>query len=103
MAARLWRPEHSQQDGKLHLDDPQVREAAIKALTYPTTAYKEGFGGSGGTEPLMDGLSISRTCVNSAGFALRRLFQSSYVISSSMPVLRIRGRTYCPRAPKALL
>jgi multiple sugar transport system substrate-binding protein len=30
-------------DGKLHLDDPQVREAAIKMLTYPTTAYKEGF------------------------------------------------------------
>src|SRR5213080_2705724 len=30
-------------DGKLRLDDPQVREAAIKALTYPTTAYKEGF------------------------------------------------------------
>jgi multiple sugar transport system substrate-binding protein len=34
-------------DGKLHLDDPQVREAAIKALTYPTTAYKEGFVPSG--------------------------------------------------------
>jgi multiple sugar transport system substrate-binding protein len=30
-------------DGKLHLDDPQVREAVIKALTYPPTAYKEGF------------------------------------------------------------
>ena len=30
-------------DGKLHLDDPKVREAAVKALTYPTTAYKEGF------------------------------------------------------------
>jgi multiple sugar transport system substrate-binding protein len=30
-------------DGKLHLDDPAVREAAIKALTYPTTAYKDGF------------------------------------------------------------
>jgi multiple sugar transport system substrate-binding protein len=30
-------------DGKLHLDDPQVREAVIKALTYPTTAYKERF------------------------------------------------------------
>ena len=30
-------------DGKLHLDDPKVREAALKALTYPTTAYKEGF------------------------------------------------------------
>jgi multiple sugar transport system substrate-binding protein len=30
-------------DGKLHLDDSQVREAAIKALTYPTDAYKEGF------------------------------------------------------------
>jgi multiple sugar transport system substrate-binding protein len=30
-------------DGKVHLDDPKVREAAIKALTYPTTAYKEGF------------------------------------------------------------
>jgi multiple sugar transport system substrate-binding protein len=29
--------------GKLRLDDPKVREAAIKALTYPTTAYKEGF------------------------------------------------------------
>ncbi len=30
-------------DGHLRLDDPQVREAAIKALTYPATAYKEGF------------------------------------------------------------
>src|SRR5215472_13005070 len=30
-------------DGKLHLDDPQVREAAMKALTYPAMAYKEGF------------------------------------------------------------
>ena len=29
--------------GKLRLDDPKVRTAAIKALTYPTTAYKEGF------------------------------------------------------------
>jgi multiple sugar transport system substrate-binding protein len=30
-------------DGKLHLDDPKVKEAAIKALTYPTAAYKDGF------------------------------------------------------------
>src|ERR1700750_1139571 len=30
-------------DGKLHLDDPKVHEAALKALTYPATAYKEGF------------------------------------------------------------
>lgn len=30
-------------DGKLHLDDPKVREAAIKAIEYPATAYKEGF------------------------------------------------------------
>jgi multiple sugar transport system substrate-binding protein len=30
-------------DGKLHLDDPQVRKAALEALTYPTAAYKEGF------------------------------------------------------------
>ncbi len=30
-------------DGKLHLDDPQVKEAVIRALIYPTTAYKEGF------------------------------------------------------------
>ncbi len=30
-------------DGKLHLDDPTVRKAAIEALIYPTTAYKEGF------------------------------------------------------------
>jgi multiple sugar transport system substrate-binding protein len=30
-------------EGKLRLDDPKVRGAAIKALTYPATAYKEGF------------------------------------------------------------
>ena len=30
-------------DGRLRLDDPKVREAVIKALTYPTAAYKEGF------------------------------------------------------------
>jgi multiple sugar transport system substrate-binding protein len=30
-------------DGKLHLDDPQVKEAVIQAMTYPATAYKEGF------------------------------------------------------------
>jgi multiple sugar transport system substrate-binding protein len=30
-------------DGKLHLDDPKIKEAAIKALAYPATAYKEGF------------------------------------------------------------
>jgi len=30
-------------DGKLNLNDPMVREAAMKAITYPTTAYKEGF------------------------------------------------------------
>ncbi len=29
--------------GRLRLDDSKVRRAAIKALTYPTTAYKEGF------------------------------------------------------------
>ena len=30
-------------DGKLHLDDKAVRQAAIQALNYPATAYKEGF------------------------------------------------------------
>jgi multiple sugar transport system substrate-binding protein len=30
-------------DGKLHLDDPKVREAVLKTLTYPTAAYKEGY------------------------------------------------------------
>src|SRR5438270_3151511 len=30
-------------DGKLHLDDPKVKEAVIKAMTYPSTAYKDGF------------------------------------------------------------
>jgi multiple sugar transport system substrate-binding protein len=30
-------------DGRLHLDDPQVRAAAIKALAYPATAYKQGY------------------------------------------------------------
>ena len=31
------------QDGKPHLDDPQVKEAVTKALTYITTAFKEGY------------------------------------------------------------
>jgi multiple sugar transport system substrate-binding protein len=30
-------------DGKLHLDDPKVKEAATKALAYPTGLYKDGF------------------------------------------------------------
>ncbi len=30
-------------DGKLHLDDPKVHQAVMGALTYPTTAYKEGY------------------------------------------------------------
>jgi len=30
-------------DGKAHLDDPQVKEAVIKALVYITTAFKEGY------------------------------------------------------------
>jgi len=30
-------------DGKLHLDDPAIQQAVIKALANPTTAYKQGF------------------------------------------------------------
>src|SRR5262249_34286361 len=30
-------------DGKLHLEDQKVRDAAVKALVYPPTAYKDGF------------------------------------------------------------
>jgi multiple sugar transport system substrate-binding protein len=30
-------------DGRPHLDDPQVKEAVIRALTYITTAYKDGY------------------------------------------------------------
>jgi multiple sugar transport system substrate-binding protein len=30
-------------DGKLHLDDPAVKEAVMHAMSYPATAYKEGF------------------------------------------------------------
>src|SRR5436190_9275301 len=30
-------------DGKLHLDDAKVRQAVVQAVTYPATAYKEGF------------------------------------------------------------
>jgi multiple sugar transport system substrate-binding protein len=30
-------------DGQAHLDDAQVKEAVIKALTYITTSYKEGY------------------------------------------------------------
>jgi len=39
MAARIF----VTKDGKLHTDDPKVKEAVIKAMIYPTTAYKEGF------------------------------------------------------------
>jgi multiple sugar transport system substrate-binding protein len=31
------------QDGKLHTDDPQVREAAIRSVEYMTNCYKEGY------------------------------------------------------------
>jgi multiple sugar transport system substrate-binding protein len=30
-------------DGRAHLDDPQIKEAIIKSLTYITTAFKEGY------------------------------------------------------------
>jgi multiple sugar transport system substrate-binding protein len=30
-------------DGRAHLDDPQIKEAIIKSLTYITTAYKDGY------------------------------------------------------------
>ena len=30
-------------DGKLHVDDPQVREAAIKSVAYMTNCYKSGY------------------------------------------------------------
>ncbi|MBI3513510.1 MAG: carbohydrate ABC transporter substrate-binding protein [Proteobacteria bacterium] len=30
-------------DGQAHLDDPRVKEAVLKTLTYLTTAYKEGY------------------------------------------------------------
>jgi multiple sugar transport system substrate-binding protein len=30
-------------DGKLHLDDAKVREGVVNAITYTTSAYKEGF------------------------------------------------------------
>src|SRR6516225_9874580 len=31
------------QDGRPHLDEPAVKEAVIKAITYITTAYKQGY------------------------------------------------------------
>ncbi|HTZ37179.1 MAG TPA: ABC transporter substrate-binding protein [Stellaceae bacterium] len=34
-------------DGKLHLRAPHIKEAVIKALVYPTTAYKQGYVPSG--------------------------------------------------------
>jgi len=34
-------------DGLVHLDDPQVKEAAIKAIAYITKAYKDGYVPSG--------------------------------------------------------
>ena len=43
MAARTSSP----RTANCIVDDPKVREAVIKTLTYPTTAYKEGFVPSG--------------------------------------------------------
>jgi hypothetical protein len=37
-------------DGRLHLDDPTVKQAVLEALTYPTTAYKEGYVPPGGDQ-----------------------------------------------------
>ena len=34
-------------DGKVHLDDPKIKEAVIKSLTYITQAYKDGYVPSG--------------------------------------------------------
>jgi len=34
-------------DGKTHLDDPAVKEAVVKTLTYTSTAYKQGYVPSG--------------------------------------------------------
>ena len=34
-------------DGKVHLDDPKIKEAVIKSLTYITKAYKDGYVPSG--------------------------------------------------------
>ena len=39
MAAAIW----STQNGNPHVDDPQVKEAIIKAIEFPAQAYKEGF------------------------------------------------------------
>jgi multiple sugar transport system substrate-binding protein len=30
-------------DGQVHVNDPKIKAAAVQALIYPTTAYKEGF------------------------------------------------------------
>ena len=42
-----WSPTAAQNivttDGKLHTDDPQVREAAIRSVEYMTNCYKEGY------------------------------------------------------------
>ena len=37
-------------DGKLHTDDPQVREAAIKTTEYLAGLYKDGLHSAGGAE-----------------------------------------------------
>ena len=41
---RQWRQRHRDtRTARLHLDDPQVKEAVIKSLTYITDAYKDGY------------------------------------------------------------
>ena len=36
-------PDIVTEDGKLHTEDPQVREAAVRSVTWLTNAYKEGY------------------------------------------------------------
>ena len=64
-------------DGAPHLDDPQVKEAAIKALTYITTAFKEGYVPPGA-------LSWNDADDNNAFHAKQMIVDLDYTISTEL-------------------
>jgi multiple sugar transport system substrate-binding protein len=74
-------------DGKLHTDDPVVREAAIKASTYLTTAYEEGYVPA-------DTLSWNDADDNNAFHAKRIVMDFDGSISTELAVINNKQQYY---------
>ncbi len=71
-------------DGTLHTGDPNVREAAIKSVTYMTTAYKEGY-------VPQEALSWNDADDNNAFHARRIVMDFDGTISTELAVIHNRS------------